>query len=71
MILGDADEHTRAEFLAFTLKVLILLGGGLFLLVKSQVGVCFQNIKVDIAAVQHLCPVKDIEGIPVATGSNQ
>ena len=32
---GDADEHARAEFAAFTLKDLILLGGGLFLLVKG------------------------------------
>src|SRR5262245_7837248 len=35
VILGDADAHARGEFLAFTLKDLILLAGGLFLLVKG------------------------------------
>lgn len=35
MILGTEDEHAIHAFTAFTVKDLILLGGGLFLLVKG------------------------------------
>jgi predicted tellurium resistance membrane protein TerC len=34
-VFGAQDEHARAAFTAFTIKDLILLGGGLFLLVKG------------------------------------
>ncbi|MBL8549968.1 MAG: TerC family protein [Hyphomonadaceae bacterium] len=48
LILGEADAHAREEFLAFTLKDLILLGGGLFLLVKGT-----QEIHTSVQGAHH------------------
>jgi predicted tellurium resistance membrane protein TerC len=48
-ILGaGADEHASEEFLAFTVKDLILLGGGLFLLVKGT-----QEIHASVQGAAH------------------
>ncbi len=48
-ILGvGADEHATEEFLAFTLKDLILLAGGLFLLVKGT-----QEIHASVQGAAH------------------
>ena len=47
-ILGTEDEHAIHAFTAFTLKDLILLGGGLFLLVKGT-----QEIHASVEGAGH------------------
>jgi predicted tellurium resistance membrane protein TerC len=47
-VLGEADEHARAEFLAFTVKDFILLAGGLFLLWKGT-----QEIHQSVQGTHH------------------
>ncbi|HJS79785.1 MAG TPA: TerC family protein [Vitreimonas sp.] len=48
-VLGaGADEHASEEFLAFTLKDLVLLAGGLFLLVKGT-----QEIHASVQGAAH------------------
>lgn len=47
-ILGTTDEHARHAFTAFTVKDLILLAGGLFLLVKGT-----QEIHASVQGAHH------------------
>lgn len=47
-ILGTTDEHAMHAFTAFTVKDLILLGGGLFLLVKGT-----QEIHASVQGAHH------------------
>jgi predicted tellurium resistance membrane protein TerC len=47
-LLGIHDEHAREEFSAFTVKDLILLGGGFFLLVKGT-----QEIHASVEGTAH------------------
>jgi predicted tellurium resistance membrane protein TerC len=47
-VLGEADEHARAEFISFTVKDLILFAGGLFLLWKGT-----QEIHQSVQGTHH------------------
>jgi predicted tellurium resistance membrane protein TerC len=47
-VLGGADPHAREEFANFTMKDLVLLAGGLFLLVKGT-----QEIHQSVEGVHH------------------
>src|SRR5512145_619984 len=47
-ILGTSDEHAIHAFTAFTVRDLILLGGGLFLLVKGT-----QEIHASVEGAHH------------------
>lgn len=55
-ILGTQDEHAIHAFTAFTVKDLILLGGGLFLLVKGT-----QEIHANVAGGVHEAAVAKSE----------
>src|SRR6185295_7672060 len=46
-------------------------GNALFLLIQGQVSVGFENIDIDIAAVQYFGLFQEIHGIGVLAGSDQ